>query len=72
MKKQQKTPGLSGDVRQRSEEALRINDILDDLLAAYSAQFPQFKFVLVSPADSPGSDRLEAARMTPPAWNARS
>jgi hypothetical protein len=72
MRKEQNTTGINGDGLQEAEEVRRISDVLDDLLAAYSAQFPQFKFVLVSPADSPGSDRLEAARMTPPAWNTRS
>ena len=33
----------------------RMDDVLQELLAQYSARFPQYKFVIVSPARKPGA-----------------
>ena len=32
----------------------RMDDVLQELLAQYSVRFPQYKFVIVSPARQPG------------------
>jgi hypothetical protein len=39
----------------------RIDDVLDELLAQFSAQFPQFKIVVLSPTDALGPGGMEFA-----------
>jgi hypothetical protein len=61
------TAGTSGERYHRPSETWPIADVLGELLAAYSARFPQFKFVIVGPADSRGPDHIESTSMTRPA-----
>ena len=45
--------GRNDGRRQRQSRAQPIGDVLEELLALYSARFPQFKFVIIGPANQP-------------------
>ena len=59
--------GTDGGRRQRQNAAQPIGDVLVELLALYSARFPQYKFVIVSPAEQLGPRRIESTPLTHPA-----
>jgi hypothetical protein len=51
----------------RRNGAELIGDVLTELLAEYSARFPQLKIVILGPADQIGPDYIESASLAHPA-----
>jgi hypothetical protein len=55
------------DGRQPRNAAQPIGDVLLELLALYSARFPQYKIVILSPAEQLGPGSIESTPLTHPA-----